>query len=515
MTELAPATPELETPAAPPVPALPRWKLVVAAALAGSSSWLLSLALHLAVVLGLAMWHFPELPQLAVNLLTMSDSPADEVEEIEELSFSELELDQPEPDEPQPDTSQLADEVSFSEFADVTEAPSLVELSETGPATAPMSMPTDGLGFAGMGTSGRGQMARTELVRRGGGNGRSEEAVARCLQWLAQHQNPDGTWSLIHDGGKCQGRCDHPAAIPASRDPFSESLRSGTGLALLPFLGAGQTHEEGKYQKVVLKGLQALERLGKREPKGGFSWMDSGNMYAHGLNSIVLTEAFGMTQDSRLIGPAQSALDFIVYAQDPRGGGWRYSPRQAGDTSVVGWQVMALKSGHLAGLNVPASTVKGASAFLDTAAVDDGFTYDPNRPPINYRLSTSAVGLLCRMYLGWQREDERLKRGVEKLAAAGPSEKDYYYNYYAAQVLFQYTGGEGPMWKAWNEKLRDQLIAAQDKQGHARGSWYVDDTHAARGGRLYVTSLAAMTLEVYYRYMPIYQTDAVVKEFPE
>ncbi len=510
MSETASAPPEAQTPAAPA-----RWKLALAALLAGSSSWLVSLALHLAVVLGLAIWHFPELPQLAVNLLTIADSPADEVEEIEELSFSELELDQPEPEEPQPETTQLAEEVSFSEFADATEAPSLVELSETGPATAPLSVSTDALGFAGVGTSGRGQMARTELVRRGGGNGKSEEAVARALQWLANHQNPDGTWSLIHDGGKCQGRCDHPAAIPGAKDPFAESLRSGTGLALLPFLGAGQTHEEGKYQQVVFKGLQALERLAKREPKGGFSWMDSGNMYAHGLNSIVLTEAYGMTHDSRLMGPAQSALDFIVYAQDPRGGGWRYEPRQAGDTSVVGWQVMALKSGHLAGLNVPASTVKGASAFLDSAAVEDGFTYDPGRPPLTYRLPTSAVGLLCRMYLGWQRGDERLKRGVEKIAAAGPSENDYYYNYYAAQVLFQYTGGEGPMWKAWNEKLRDQLIAAQDKQGHARGSWYVDDGHGARGGRLYVTSLAAMTLEVYYRYMPIYQTEAVVKEFPE
>ena len=38
--------------------------------------------------------------------------------------------------------------------------------------------------------------------------------------------------------------------------------------------------------------------------------------------------------------------------QDPRGGGWRYDPRKPGDTSVTGWQVMALKSGQMADLNV-------------------------------------------------------------------------------------------------------------------------------------------------------------------
>ena len=35
-----------------------------------------------------------------------------------------------------------------------------------------------------------------------------------------------------------------------------------------------------------------------------------------------------------------------------------------------------------------------------------------------------------------------------------------------------------------------------------------------RGGRLYNTSLACMTLEVYYRYLPLYDDGSVADEFP-
>ena len=63
-----------------------------------------------------------------------------------------------------------------------------------------------------------------------------------------------------------------------------------------------------------------------------------------------------MTNDQSLLQPAQYALNHIVYAQDPVGGGWRYSAKQPGDTSAVGWQLMALKSGHMGYLQVPPQT---------------------------------------------------------------------------------------------------------------------------------------------------------------
>ena len=205
-------------------------------------------------------------------------------------------------------------------------------------------------------------------------------------------------------------------------------------------------------------------------------------MYSHGLAAIVLTEAYGMTKDKNLYLPAQGAINFICHAQDPNGGGWRYEPRQAGDTSVVGWQVMALKSGHLAYLRVPPQTTKKAFEFLDSVQGDSGATYGYLGP--NKGDATTAIGLLCRMHLGWKKDNPALQRGVQFLSDRGPSD-NMYYNYYATQVLYHW-GGEP--WKKWNPAMRDRLVNSQAKRGHEAGSWILgkgSDLGAASGGRLY------------------------------
>ena len=473
----------------------------------------------MAALLVLALWYLPELPALTTGLLESLPSDTDQADDITELEPLELDpiklKDLPEALQVQPDTDVVADSVNFSAAQDVAAPPTFTNLADFGLDTAP-EMLTDNLGPIGTtGLTGRGQLSRTALVRRGGGNEGTEIAVAMALKWLADHQNSDGTWSLDHTGGKCQGRCEHPGTI-------RDGLSAGTALGLLPFLGAGQTHQEGRYQQVVERGLAALVQLGESS-KNGISWRDGGTMYSHGLAAIALCEAYGMTKDERLYVPAQGALAYIVYAQDPQGGGWRYAPRQPGDTSVVGWQIMALKSGHLAGLSVPPMTVAKASLFLDSAQTDNGARYfygrfpgeNPNSSHTTPTDTRSAVGLLSRMYMGWKKDHPALKDGIALLAKSGPSRENYYYNYYGAQVLFQHTGGVGNVWRAWNDKLRDQLVEQQDKKGHAKGSWYVEGPHNNRGGRIFTTSLATMTIEVYYRYMPIYQTEAVDDEFPE
>ena len=119
---------------------------------------------------------------------------------------------------------------------------------------------------------------------------------------------------------------------------------------------------------------------------------------------------------------------------------------------------------------------------------------------------TTAVGLLCRMYTGWHRDNPALYRGIAYLHQWGPSETNMYYNYYATQVLHHW---EGPEWQAWNRRMRDYLVASQAKISHEAGSWYFPDPYGDVGGRLYNTALAIMTLEVYYRYMPLYGQEAV------
>ena len=89
-------------------------------------------------------------------------------------------------------------------------------------------------------------------------------------------------------------------------------------------------------------------------------------MYGQAICTIALCEAYARTKDWRLRGTAQSAINFIIYAQDPKGGGWRYEPQKGGDTSVTGWQLTALSIAKAAKLQVPQITFAKADGFLNT-----------------------------------------------------------------------------------------------------------------------------------------------------
>jgi len=341
---------------------------------------------------------------------------------------------------------------------------------------------------------GRKPDVRSRLAIQAGGTEGSERAVAFALKWLAYHQMPDGGWNFNHGlTPRRGGAAQNPGSSQKARN-------AATAMALLPFLGAGQTHTSGKYKSTVKHGLYLLVSHMKVNPQGGNLTELEGKMYSHGLASIALCEAYAMTHDKGLHKPAQAVVNFIAYAQDPVGGGWRYEPRQPGDTSVTGWQIVALKTGHAAYLRVPPITVKKATSFLDSVQANGGAGYGYTTPGTGP--ATTAIGLLCRMYLGWKRDNEALKRGVEWLSRQGPSKSNLYYDYYATQVMRHY-GGEA--WKQWNAEMRDYLVSSQVKEGPEAGSWFVKgDLGAEKGGRLYCTSLATLILEVYYRQAPIY-----------
>lgn len=325
----------------------------------------------------------------------------------------------------------------------------------------------------------------------------SEKAITSALKWLAAHQMPDGGWNFNHTTcPACRSQCRNAGSL-------TEARNAATAMALLPFLGCGQTHKDGKYKSTIENGLSFLVSHMHVDPKTGPGGLNEpgGKMYSHGLATLALCEAYAMTHDKELLAPAQSALNFISNAQDPVGGGWRYEPNEKGDTSVFGWQLMALTSGRMAGLDVVPLTIQRASTYLDGVQSDDGAAYGYTDSKGSE--ATTAVGLLCRMYLGWKKDNPALQRGVKVLNDRGPSGANMYYNYYATQVMRHWEGEE---WTNWHRQIRDQLIHAQAKQSHEEGSWFTGtgDNGAGVGGRLYCTAMAAMILEVYYRHLPLY-----------
>ena len=346
---------------------------------------------------------------------------------------------------------------------------------------------------------------RAEVVQKEGGTSFTEAAVSRGLRWLAQVQNRDGSWSL--------------GDYKNSHKPGNQGDVAGTSLALLPFLGAGQTHETGVYRKTVAKGLAWL--LEGQEANGDLriNFPGQAGMYAHGQASIVLCEAFAMTGDQRFKEPAQKAIRFIEQAQHGQGG-WRYRLKQAGDTSVLGWQLMALQSaraGNL-GLSVDPATLKLSDYFLDQATyrgrsrrgnivnmpTGSLYTYQPRGG--NPTASMTAEAILCRMYLGWTKDDPRVIEAIRWLVEHNmPTDRDknIYYWYYATQVMHHF-GGE--VWELWNRRMREILVSGQSTSGRYAGSWNPKGYEwGSQGGRIYVTSLSVCTLEVYYRHLPIFK----------
>lgn len=287
-------------------------------------------------------------------------------------------------------------------------------------------------------------------------------------------------------------------------------------MALLAFLGHGETSSEGDFQDQVRRGVSYL--MGRMKGNGDFR---EGTMYSQGLAAMALAEAYALSGDRSVEAHAQKAIDFIVLAQDKKGGGWRYEPQMPGDTTVTGWQMLALKSAQTAHLHVPRHTLYLAMQFLDGVQYDHGarYTYLPlkghtassSRENEIRDQTTTAVGLLCRIYGGWQRDAPGLRNGVELLGRMGPSHNDLYYDYYAAQVMHHWGGDS---WRTWNETLRDHLVRTQAIEGHEAGSWNFTGGHAARGGRLYNTALAIMTLEVYYRHLPLLDRTGTPDDLP-
>jgi len=348
--------------------------------------------------------------------------------------------------------------------------------------------------------AGRQGLAKRALLKRMGGTDASEAAVAKGLIWLRNHQFPDGSWNFNH--------LLHPRCDCSQPGTFFVNTNAATAMALLAFLGAGQTHEDGDYQPEVQQGIDYLLARGMPVGKGICYYGDltgPQTFYTHGLVTIALSEAHAMTSDPKLRPAVTGAVEFLAATQES-GGGWRYYPGQPGDTSVVAWQLMALKSAQFSRIPVPPKTIAGVDKFMHSVSSMRGsqYSYTPERKETPTP-SMTAAGLLCRMYMEWK-DNGGLQAGIRILDQHGPEPEGMYYNYYATQVMHHWGG---PEWERWNVVMREHLINTQIQAGHATGSWDIADRHGAVGGRLYMTTLALLTLEVYYRHLPLYQKDRV------
>jgi hypothetical protein len=321
-----------------------------------------------------------------------------------------------------------------------------------------------------------------DVIQQLGGSDGTEKAIRASLRWLAQNQEGDGRWDSRKHGAK--GRFE----------------TGNAGLALLCFYGWGARHDrDGEYRDNVRKALDYLLRIQKED--GDLS--GRGKMYCHSIASIALCEAYGISKDKRLREPAERSIAYTLAAQSKSKGGWRYNPGEDSDTSITGWQYMALHSARLAGLKVPEENFVRARKWLDTAGGGKhGGLYGYQGPGTKWP-AMIATGMFCRQLdLVAPTAPMQMESAQQlKMTPMKTRRPDYYYIYYATLALYQH---QGSIWREWNVSLKGVLPNLQEKTGSLEGSWDPSRGLAETGGRVTSTALATLSLEVYYRILPIY-----------
>ena len=350
---------------------------------------------------------------------------------------------------------------------------------------------------------------RSEIAKRRGGSVETERAVELGLAWLADHQESDGRWSSQNSGG---GREDR--VLGEDRGGAGSNADNGiTALATLAFLAGGESHLEGRYQTEVLRGLEFLVK--QQKPNGDLSGDAKlfAKMYCHSMSLLALSEALAMTGDQRLAGAVRKGVSYSINAQDRRQGGWRYAPGDSGDMSQFGWQVLALHSARIGGILVPDNTFELMTGFLDSRSSGQHQGLASYRPGQGTSSPMTAEALLCRYILNKSVGPDTLDEARRQMETNLPSEEqvNLYYWYYGTLAMYQ-AGGSG--WERWNKALKRSLLALQNRDGDDAGSWPANGTWGGYGGQVYSTAIATLSLEVYYRYLPVYQQVAELEQQP-
>ncbi len=426
-------------------------------------------------------------------------------EEIPIETESRLALaDAPWPASPAPDASKV-----------LIPAPVAAEEQEQDPTSDPAPEPVpraDAVGLAGLremrGVGGPG--GRLRFVRSTRDVALVSPVVARGLDWLVRHQDPNGRWDsdrfMKHDPpdskgqwGSGAGACWHDEGC--------------TALAVHAFLAAGYNGQgprsgpDGARRRAVLRGLRFLMR--RQRDDGAVGFAAHRFLYHHALATAVLCEAYVRTRSPAYGGAARRALRFLLDARS-RDGAWRYQPRAlSGDMSVTAWCVFALDSARRAGLKTSPSVHLALRSWTLTLT-DAGGHVGYRRPGggsarpegrivegAGWRAPTlTAAGVVVRRLLGEPKDAERLADGIDLCLQTLPSARsgavNHLYWLFGTRAL---KGCGGAAWTKWRAAMRQALVTTQRcAAGPDRGSWDPIGPWGHAGGRVYSTAVALLTL---------------------
>ncbi|HJN67766.1 MAG TPA: hypothetical protein QF761_16280, partial [Pirellulales bacterium] len=360
-------------------------------------------------------------------------------------------------------------------------------------------------------------------------------SVDRALEWLARQQRDDGSWDF---------------------DGSSSGPGGATGLAVLAYLGSGNSPYSGTYRQNVCDGIKFLisyqNNPGKSE-KGGSPFGYFGpDLYCHLFAHWAMSEALILSQEAHEGGcaescdltmeqmrqSAESAATYTNYAQAGLGG-WAYTAfwgnkgpmypgdmnNPKGDISHHAFVMAALIATHKAGIEIPnlEGQLNAGKKFLDECgsspltdptsglSINSKYAYAPRNPNDIYPRAASC-GLLSRAYAYKLSPSFSVSGGVppDHIAIQTFFDEnqpdtvngDVYYNQHGTLLAYQ-LGGD--VWTNWIGMLEPFLLAEQTAGGPDDGSWLLRGDFAGAGGRLYCTTFAILCLEPGYAGLKLFE----------
>jgi len=313
----------------------------------------------------------------------------------------------------------------------------------------------------------------------------TERVIEGSLKWLAQQQQIDPKDKDVGYWGTSREESRYPTAM--------------TGYTLMAFMAAGNLPGEGKYGKVVTRGMNYLLRT-INEDTGIFGANAQGQyMYGHGVATIALAELYGQTKDPNIRKKLQSVVNRIVASQNSQGG-WRYRPvKRDADISVTVLQCVALRAAKNSGIDVPQKSLDNAVKYVKACfnPASGGFSYQPGSSPGFARTAAAIYSLqVCGLY-----DDDWVKSGSRYLLNHYNENQEWYVygNFYAAPA--QYMQG-GAVWSKWYGTIKKDIL----KKSRRQGDMYRWDNVGRGGvGPIFSTSVFTMILAMPYHYIPLYQ----------
>jgi hypothetical protein len=352
------------------------------------------------------------------------------------------------------------------------------------------------------------EVNRKELLSKYNGT-ETVQAVSHGMKWLAHSQEDAGNW------------------VPSAYGGNDEYTIAITGLSILCFTGQGNSHLKGDFSSTVNKSIKYL--ISVQEPNGllSTSAMTSkpvNYMYNHGIGTCALLEDYLIVSNypenekdeltKKLSESVVKAVLFIVHAQSDNGG-WGYTSRSATpDTSVTVWQIQVLRLASIMDIPGVEHALYKSRQWLCDVTSDNGFVgYQSLLDYPNGPYALTAAGSVANLWMDSlpitksDKENDEIKKRLnvlykkqvvlltENLPESGETaiENDFYYCYWGSMMMIS---PNNPGWEKWNAKIKEILMNHQSDAG----DWQVNDKWGVFGGNLYITTIAILNLQVYYRY---------------